>query len=86
MNEIQEHFSGDAAANRIANKILEQLNEVSDTGIRLKNLIDTAKTDLKKQYYRKKLQKNSLRAEKLIKALMMTQSQAQATQASATNE
>lgn len=54
---------------RVGGKLLERLNVVATEAIRLKNIIDTAKTPLKKMFYKEKLIKNSLKAEKLIKTL-----------------
>ena len=57
--------------NRIGANLLGKLNHKASEAIKIKNLIDTAKTRLKKEFYMKKLIKNSLEAEKIIKALEM---------------
>lgn len=67
MDNLEEYLN--TGSGRIVKQLVERLNTVATEAIRLKKLIDGAKTDLKKTYYRKKLVKTSLIAERIIKSI-----------------
>lgn len=67
MDNLEEYLN--TGSGRITKQLVGRLNVVAAEAIRLKKLIDGAKTDLKKTYYRKKLVKNSLIAERIIKSI-----------------
>lgn len=58
-------------SDRIGTRLSNSLNVIAQEAIRLKQLIDTAKTDLKKQYYRKKLKRVSFEGERIIRAISL---------------
>ncbi len=67
MDNLEEYLN--TGSGRIVKQLVERLNTVATEAIRLKKLIDGAKTGLKKTYYRKKLVKNSMIAERIIKSI-----------------